>query len=140
MSREDLPVSRRDQVHAVIEALNARDFEALAELPLDREGEFRSAVAAAEGGVYGMGVEGLREWANDIDEIFDGFHIEVVEVHEVGDEQVLVVFRVVGTAKGSGFPLDVPVAQVWTWRDGKIWRNATYTDPHEAFRAVGLRE
>lgn len=140
MSPSDVPLERRKQVHEVVDTVNARDFEALAKLPFDPDFEYRSAVAAVEGEVYKGGVQGLRKWAENIDGTFDGFHAEVLEVHEVGEEQVLVVFRVVGTAKASGFPLDVRLAQVWTWRNGKLWRNDAYTDPQQAFEAVGLRE
>jgi ketosteroid isomerase-like protein len=140
MSPGDKPVDRRKQVHAMVDAVNARDFEALAELPFDPEFEYRSAVAAVEGEVYKGGAQGLRKWAESVDEAFDGFHAEVVEVHEVGEEQALVVFHVAGTAKASGFRLDERLAQVWTWRNGKLWRNEAYADPKEAFEAVGLHE
>jgi ketosteroid isomerase-like protein len=136
----DLPVERRQQVHALVDAVNARDFEALAKLPFHPEFEFRSAVAAVEGEVYRGGAQGLRRWAEAIDGTFDDFHAEVLEVHEVGEEQVLVLFHVVGTAKASAFPLDARLAQVWTWRDGKLWRNDAYADPHDAFKAVGLSD
>jgi ketosteroid isomerase-like protein len=135
-----VPVDRRKQVHALVDAVNARDFEAIGDMPFDPEYEFRSAVAAVEGGVYTGGVQGLREWAESVDEAFDGFHAEVVEVHEVGDDRALIVFHVTGTAKASGFRLDERLAQVWTWRDGRLWRNEAYADPQEAFAAVGLRE
>jgi ketosteroid isomerase-like protein len=127
-------------MQALVEAVNTRDFEALAEFPFDPEFEFRSALAAVEGEVYTGGVQGLRKWVETIDEALDDFHAEVVEFHEVGEEQALVVFGVVGTAKASGFPLDVRLAQVWTWRNGKLWRNDVYADPREAFEAVGLSE
>jgi ketosteroid isomerase-like protein len=39
----------------------------------------------------------------------------------------------------SGIPLDVRVGQVWTWREGRMLRNVVYTDPNDAFRAVGLQ-
>lgn len=140
MSPQDVPGDRRKQVHALMDALNARDFEALADLPFDPEFAFRSAVAAVEGEVYTGGVPGLRQWAETVDGTYDGFQAEAVEVHEVGEEQALIVFRVTGTAKASGFRLDERFAQVWTWRGGRLWRNDVYTDPDEAFQAVGLRE
>ena len=56
------------------------------------------------------------------------------------DKRVVVVLRLVGKAKASGVPLDTRLGQVWTWRDGKVWRIATYTDPRDAFEAVRLPE
>jgi ketosteroid isomerase-like protein len=140
MSREDAPIDRPKQVHALIDALNARDFERLAELPFDPDFEFRSAVAAVEGDAYTGGVPGLRKWAETVDGVFDGFQAEVMEVHEVEDDRAVIVLHVVGTAKASGFPLDARLGQVWTWRDGKLWRNDVYTDPQEAFAAVRAQE
>jgi ketosteroid isomerase-like protein len=140
MSPGDVSLDRRKQIQALIDGVNARDFEALATLPFDQEFEFRSAVAAIEGEVYTGGAEGLRKWADTVDAAFNGFHAEVLELHEVAEEQALVVLRVTGTAKASGFPLDERLAQVWTWRDSKLWRNAVYTDAREAFEAVGLGE
>jgi ketosteroid isomerase-like protein len=118
-----------------MDALNARDFETLADLSFYHpEGEFHSLLAGVEGEVYVGGVEGLRKWAEDVDATWENFHAEVLEIHELGDEQAVVVFRATGRAKASGIPLDWRVAQVWTWREGKLWRNVSYTDPSEALR------
>jgi hypothetical protein len=37
-------------------------------------------------------------------------------------------------------PLDDLLGQVWTWRDDKVWRIVTYTDPRDALEAAGLSE
>ena len=134
--RTALP-DKRHQAEAVIDALNARDFEALDELPFDDEAEFRSAFAVAEGGTY-RGVEGFRRWAADVDATWDGLTIELSEFHDVEDERAVAVVRLTGIAKASGIPMDVRVGQVWTWRGAKMLRNVVYTDPTDAFRAVGL--
>jgi ketosteroid isomerase-like protein len=58
------------------------------------------------------------------------------EFHEAGD-QAVVVIRVRGTAKASGVPLDQRTGQIWTWRDGQLWRSVVYSNPADAFRAIG---
>ncbi|MEX2252732.1 MAG: nuclear transport factor 2 family protein [Thermoleophilaceae bacterium] len=138
MSQEDTPLSKREHADAMTAAVATRDFKALADL-VDPEVELRSVLAGVEGGTY-TGAEGLRTWVEDLHSTWDDYRGEIVEFHEVGDDQTLVIFRVRGTAKSSGVPLDSRLAQVWTWRDGKPWRAEAYTDPHEALKAVGLRE
>ena len=139
MSRENVPQDRRAQAEAVVAALNARDFDALGDLPFHPDLMFRSVLAVAEGDVY-HGIEGLREWARNVDSTFDDFRVELVEFREVDAERAVSVVRTAGRAKASGLPITVRVGQVWTWRNGLIWRNDAYTDVREAFAAVGLRE
>ena len=142
-SRRDAPApkpgvsDKQRDAQAVIDALDARDFDALRELPFDDEMEYRSAFAVAEGGTY-RGVEGLRQWAADVDATWDRLRTELAEFHDVDDQHAVAIIRLTGIARASGIPLDVRVGQVWTWREGRMLRNVVYTDPNDAFRAVGL--
>jgi hypothetical protein len=136
VSADDRLRERRRQAEATVEALNARDFEALAELPLHPALEFHSRLAKAEGGVY-LGLEGVREWARDIDEIFEGYRIELLDFEELDEDRVLLVLRNIGTARGSGAPVDAPSAAIWTWRGDRMWRNEVYSSRVEALRALG---
>jgi ketosteroid isomerase-like protein len=129
---------KRKHAEAVVDATVRRDFEALAEL-VDPEMEFRSVLADVEGLTY-KGIDGMRRWAEDTDATWDDWQAEIVEFREVGDDRTVVVSRVTGKAKASGVPLDVRLGQVWTWRDGKPWRNDSWTDPNKAFEAAGLGE
>jgi ketosteroid isomerase-like protein len=138
MSRET-PQGRRALAEALFAAINARDFEALGEMPFHPDMELHSALAVVEGGIY-HGIQGLREWAQAVDSTFDSFNSELIEYREIDDERALLIVRITGQAKASGVPLDERLAQVWTWRGGKMWRNEVFTDPREAFNAVGLSE
>ena len=139
MPHEVAPQDRRAQAEALFVALNARDFDALADMSFDPEMEFHSVIAAAEGRVY-YGVDGLREWGRDLDSIFDDVNVEMVEFREVNDERALLSTRVTARAKGSGVPVNTLIHQVWTWRKGLLWRNDAYTDPLKALEAAGLRK
>jgi ketosteroid isomerase-like protein len=130
------PRDKREQIHASTEALNAWDFEALASV-FHPELEHHSVFAAVEGEVY-RGIEGQRSRWENVNATWDDFHIAVAEVHGVDAERVVVVLRLLGKAKVSGVPLDTLLGQVWTWRDGKVWRIVTYTEPGDALEAVGL--
>jgi ketosteroid isomerase-like protein len=130
---------KRRNGEALITALNARDFDAIAASPwFDSENaEFLSAIAASEGEVY-RGVDGLREWAANVEVVWEGLRIQIVEHREVDADRSLLLLDVSGRARASGVPLDLQIAQVWTWRDGALVRNQSFSDPREAFRAAGL--
>ncbi len=130
---------KRAHGQALIDALNARDFDAICASPYfdDEHSEFRSAIAVSEGEVY-RGIEGLRDWAANVDATWDDFHIEIHEHHEIDADRSLTVFSVTGRARASGVPLHLRTAQIWTWEDGKMVRNESFTDPREAYEAAGL--
>ena len=132
--------SVREQAERIIEALNARDFEAIGRMPwMHPEFEFHSPLSGVEG-EYHVGVAGLRDWGRSVDSVWEDLRAEILDLRELEDGRVLLIYRATGRARGSGMPLDTRTAQVWTRRDGKLWRNQSYTDPAEALTAVGLRE
>ena len=139
MSQENRPQDGRKQLEAMLDALNARDFESLTEL-LDPAVEFRSILGATEGEAAYTGIDGLRKWAEEVDAVWEDWHQEVVDFREVSDSQAVAVIRATGRARGSGVPLDTCTGNVLTWRHGKGWQNEAYSDPTEALQAVGLRE
>ena len=133
---KEVSAEKLQQIQASTDALNAEDFDALSEF-FHPELEHHSVFGAVDGDVY-RGIEGQRKrWAN-IQETWDEFSIEVVEVHDVGDERAAVVLRLTGKAKESGVPLDSLIGQLWSWRDGTVGRIASYTEPREALKAAGL--
>jgi ketosteroid isomerase-like protein len=136
---QETPHGKREQVEAAVAALNARDFEALGEMPFHPDMEFRSVLTAVEGGTY-HGIQGLRQWAQDMDSIFQRVNNELIDFREVDDERALVVVRITGRAKASGAPFDERRTQIWTWRNGKMWRNEVFSDPRDAFKAAGISE
>jgi uncharacterized protein len=61
-----------------------------------------------------------EQWWND----FDATPSEMLG----GDDHVVVIGRYTGRAKGTGRPLDIPFAHVWTFHDGKAVRFHQFTD------------
>ena len=87
-----------------------------------------------------VGPRGIREWASDMDEIWEEFHSEVSEFIDAGD-RVVVALRLHGKGKGSGVEVEQSVAGIWTVRDGRIVRiEIGYASPREALEAVGLSD
>jgi len=95
-------------------------------------------LAGLEGETY-RGAEGLREWSENVDAIWDDFRLDLSELHEADESRTVTVYRITGRAKESGVPLDARIALVWTWRCGKVCHIVSYTNTHEALEAVGLR-
>ena len=125
---------RERQIRASTDALNAWDFDALADV-FHPELEHHSTFAALQGEVY-RGIDGQRRRWENVNATWDDFRLSVTAVHDVDDERAVVELRLQGRAKGSGVPLDDSLAQLWTWRDGKVWRIVTYADADGALAAA----
>jgi ketosteroid isomerase-like protein len=85
-----------------------------------------------------LGLEGMREYAADLDAVWEKWHSEDNRFVDAGGEQVVWLYRIVGRGKGSGVPVDQAIAIVYTMRDGLIWRGRVFLDQQSALEAVGL--
>ena len=124
----------------VEEAFNRRDVEALAAMS-DDDLEFVSAFVAVETG--GIAYRGPKTWGHyfaRMDEIWDRWRVEDLEVFDAGGDRVAAAFRIVGRGKASGVPVDQRIGVAYRFRNGKLWRMRSYLDPAEALEAVGLSE
>lgn len=72
-------------------------------------------------------------------EVWENYRIEAEEYIDAGDE-IVVVGRVRGTARGSGVELDQKTVIVWRARDGRLVGTEIYRDRSAALEAVGLPE
>lgn len=78
-------------------------------------------------------IEGSRKYWGAWDE----YRIEAEELIEAGSS-VVVLGREIGRGKGSGVPIERPLAQVWTLHQGQIIRWAVFSDRDSALRAAGV--
>jgi hypothetical protein len=53
-------------------------------------------------------------------------------------ERYLVLLHITGHGPGSGVSIDLRIGQVWTLRDGLVWRADAYPTQEEARAAAGL--
>jgi ketosteroid isomerase-like protein len=123
-----------DVVRQIVAAFRDRDVPRLRELFHD-DAEFRSAIVALEGGTY-RGREEMERYMNDLDAVFEDWHSEDEEFVDGGDGHVALVFRIVGRGRGSGAPVNQPIAILWTVRDGKAVTAQGYLDREEALSHV----
>jgi ketosteroid isomerase-like protein len=131
MSRENVELARR-----AFQAFNDRDLDAVL-AGLDEEVEAFPRLAAVEGGYRGH--DGVRRWWAQLLDAFPDFHVEILEVRDLGDRMVLTL-RLRGHGAGSDTPIDATHWQVTQLRDGKVIRWRVYTSESEALEAVGLSE
>jgi ketosteroid isomerase-like protein len=124
-------------VAAALEAFRARDPETLWGL-MDPEAEFHSVVVGGDATSVYRGRSGIDRYFVDIDEVFEDWHTEDERFHDAGPKGVVSVYRVVGSGRGSGVPIDLEMAIVWTLREHRIAIAQTYLDIDEAMRSVGL--
>ena len=134
MSRENVEIVRQ-----TIEPFNRHDLKALAELSHE-DLEFVSVVTVeAEEATF----RGPNTWASyfaAMDQTWTDWRAEDVQVLDAGDDRVVGLFRIAGSGKQSGVPVERAVGVVYRIKDGKLWRMRSYLDPAEALEAVGLSE
>jgi ketosteroid isomerase-like protein len=110
---------------------------------IDEAGIAPDVVVIAPDNMLGGGVlRGRDAFARNVREFtdtFDDFHVDVEQVFDQGD-RILAFVRFRGRAHGSGIPLDLPLAHLWTFRGDLATEQHVYLDREEALEAVGLRE
>jgi ketosteroid isomerase-like protein len=99
--------------------------------------EFESQLSPQLGERVLAGVEGLEMFVEAVEQDFSEFHYDADEVEEVGEDQVLVLGRIVARARATGMPLSGEFGHIWTVRDGRAARVEAHRDRDEARRATG---
>jgi ketosteroid isomerase-like protein len=79
----------------------------------------------------------VREWLSALDESFEGWDIELVEIHE-RDEVVVVLSDVHARGRGSGLELDMHTGWVVEFAGDQVKRLRIFRDHDEALAAGGL--
>ncbi len=102
---------------------------------LDPEVEWNTA-STLDGGAVLRGHEGVQEWFGQMERIWEDVWWEIERLRDLGD-RVLAVTRATARGRGSGVPVEMTIATVWTFRDHKVIKVETYMDPEDALEAVG---
>jgi uncharacterized protein len=126
-------------IRAAIEAFNVGDLDAMLAIA-DPDLEWRPAFGAATlGATAYRGHGGFRDYWRSAQEVWDAFRFEPEQFIERGD-QVVVIGRGSGRARGSGIEIDQPFAMLWRLRAGKTVFGQTFADPALALRAAGVAD
>ena len=132
MSQENVEVVKR-----AVNAFNRRDLDGLEELGTP-DIEWITSMGAIEGEPF-RGREGGDTYLARLTDAWEEFRTVAENVRDLGD-RVLMLGQVEGRGKGSGVPVNMPLAQVYDFRDGKVSRIRSYLEHGEALKAVGLAE
>jgi ketosteroid isomerase-like protein len=125
---------RISTVQAFADVITERDVEAAIEL-CHPEIEFFSLMAQLEARPY-KGFAGIRRYFEEIDATWDEWRVAVEQLVAAPDGRVAIVMSTHMRGIGSGIPLAERVANVWEFKDEKLWRATLYRDPAEALRAT----
>jgi ketosteroid isomerase-like protein len=122
-----VPVSNVDLVRRSYEAFARDDLDAVTADMAD-DIEWHQAQGLPHGGLY-TSLEEVRRHVFDPldDEWWDEFDAAPEEFVDAGEE-VVVIGRYTGRAKGTGRRLDVPFVHLWTVRNGKAVRFRQFLD------------
>lgn len=132
MSQENLEIVRR-----WIDLFNRRDVEALVSLT-EPGFEMKSLLVAIESDARGY-AEFPHAYFEQIDDAYEHFQSVPDEFIDAG-AAVLVVTHLEWRGKRSGAYGQTPIVAAFWLRDGKVYREETFTDRAEAVEAVGLSE
>ena len=71
------------------------------------------------------------------DEDWKDLQLQLDDLYE-GEGTAVAVGRLIARGRVSGVDLDVPLALSYEFRDGRISKIQTHSDPAEAFAAAGI--
>jgi len=133
MSQENVEI-----VNRAIEAVNQRDLEGY--LSYCTEDMQLITPLTEIGGAY-EGVDGIRRFFADLEDVSPDFRLAVDRIQAVGTDRVMAFLRVTATGRASGLPAaaETPTGNVYDLVDGKIKRLRIFFDRHEALEAAGRR-
>jgi ketosteroid isomerase-like protein len=109
-------------------------FDELRQLVTD---DFDSQLSPELGERVISGVQGLEVFVEAVEQDFSEFRYEPDEVEEIGEDQVLVLGRILARARATGMPLLGEFGHLWTVRDGRASHVQAHRDRDEARRAAG---
>jgi hypothetical protein len=84
-----------------------------------------------------LGHEGVGAWERDVLGVLDDWHLEILDVRQVGDDRVGILHRLHGHMRYTGLPFDFTWATAVWLREGRSFR----VEGHSLDRALeALRE
>ncbi len=133
MAEDNIEFARR-----AVEAFNRGDGEVVLEM-LSPDVEIFASRSLANAGRF-RGREGYLEWVGQWLEAWETFRIEVNDDFTAVGDDVIVSAQQFGRGKGSGVEVQMPIAYLFTIRDGKAVRFHLYPSRAEALEVAGMAD
>lgn len=86
-----------------------------------------------------FGREGVERGVHELLDVFEHVQAEPEEFFDA-EPHVVVFVRLSGRARSSGVPVELRLAHVFRFRDGRVDRWHALADREQALKAVGLQE
>jgi ketosteroid isomerase-like protein len=86
-----------------------------------------------------QGLAGYAKWLANGGETFESFALDIERLVDAGD-QVVVLFVMHATGRGSGVTVERKDAMFSTFRNGKLTRIEYFNDQSRTLEAVGMPE
>ncbi|HUH80783.1 MAG TPA: nuclear transport factor 2 family protein [Solirubrobacteraceae bacterium] len=102
------------------------------------DGEYHASSTDPDSAIH-RGIDAIRRQFATWEEAYPDLTVEPLEVKDAG-EVVFAWVRFSGHGASSGTPMEMELAHVQTFRDGRIARLVEYPDRSEALKAAGLEE
>lgn len=128
---------RLSVVGAFADAITERDLDAAVAL-CHPDIEFFSLLAQLEARPY-RGFAGIRRYFRDVEATWAEWRVEVEQLIPAADGRVVIIMSTHMRGRGSELPFAERVANVWEFKDEKLWRATLYRDPAEALKATEVR-
>src|SRR5439155_4669061 len=84
-----------------------------------------------------FGREGVERGVQELLDVFENVQAEPEEFFHA-EPHIVVFVRLTGCARGSGVPVEFPLAHVFRFRGGLVDQWHAHADRHTALKAVGL--
>jgi ketosteroid isomerase-like protein len=84
------------------------------------------------------GIDGVERFLTEWLEVWADYEMDVDDVIATPDGRVVSLLRQRGRGRDSGLPMEMSLAQIATFQDGKVTRLDNYEDQGEALRDAGL--
>jgi ketosteroid isomerase-like protein len=100
------------------------------------DGEYHAASTDPDSAIH-RGIDAVRRQFRSWEEAYPDLRVEPLDVKDAGDA-VFAWVRFSGHGASSGMPMEMELAHVQTFRDGRIALLVEYPGRAEALKAVGL--
>jgi ketosteroid isomerase-like protein len=130
------PMGRVEMFEAGMEAFNNGDAEAFL-VVCDPDCEWCPFLMPSATGEPYRGREGVREWLRTVAEEFEHLSTKADEIIDAPD-RLIALGEIRYRARGSEVEASAPIAWVFDFRDGLIWRGRVYTRHKEALEEAEL--
>jgi ketosteroid isomerase-like protein len=131
MSAEEVELIRR-----WTDAFNRRDFDTMLD-SLDPEVELHEWPTAPGAETY-RGPEGALRAIDKWFDVWEWMRVEIEDIVEAGNDRVLVTLHQRAKGKGSTIEVEIKSFNVYTFRDGRLFRIELFTELEPALESAGL--